>query len=104
MISAVTLVTLYLQNSLSRTPLQAAASLLPFSLAVIAGSALAATVQRHAGPSPLVAQRLIAAGLALIAVADAALIPLAALAWAVPLSTAVPGVGIGVSPVAAPGP
>ena len=50
--SAITLVTLYLQNSLRRTPLQAAASLLPFSLAVIGGSALAAAVQRRAGPAP----------------------------------------------------
>jgi MFS family permease len=89
--SAITLVTLYLQDALRRTPLQAAASLLPFSLAVIGGSALAATVQRRAGPPRLVAQRLIAAGLALIAVADAMLIPLAALAWAVPLSAAVGG-------------
>ncbi len=47
--SVLTLVTLYLQNSLQRTPLQAAATLLPFSLAVIAGSALAAAVQRRTG-------------------------------------------------------
>ena len=101
--SAMTLVTLYLQDSLRRTPLQAAASLLPFSLAVIGGSALAAAVQRRAGPSRLVAQRLIAAGLALIAVSDTVLIPLAALAWAVPLSAAVGGAGIGLSSVAATG-
>ena len=101
--SVITLVTLYLQDSLGRTPLQAAASLLPFSLAVIAGSALAAVVQRRAGPPRLVAQRLIAAGLALIAVAEAALIPLAGLAWAVPLCAAVAGAGIGVSSVAATG-
>ena len=120
--SVLTLVTLYLQNSLQRTPLQAAATLLPFSLAVIAGSALAAAVQRRtgqpqtdrrrtgqrrtgqrAGPPRLVAQRLIAAGLALIAVADAALIPLAALAWAVPVCAAGAGAGIGLSSVAATG-
>jgi len=101
--SVITLVTLYLQDSLGRTPLQAGASLLPFSLAVIAGSALAAAVQRRAGPPRLVAQRLIAAGLALIAVAEAALIPLAELAWAVPLCAAVGGAGIGVSSVAATG-
>ena len=83
--------------------MQAAASLLPFSLAVIAGSALAATVQRRPGPPRLVAQRLIAAGLALIALADAALIPLAALAWTVPVCAAVAGAGIGVSSVAATG-
>ena len=105
--SVLTLVTLYLQDSLQRTPLQAAASLLPFSLAVIAGSTLAAAVQRrtgpHAGPPRLVAQRLIAAGLTLIAVADGALILLAALAWAVPVCAVVAGVGIGLSSVAATG-
>ena len=109
--SVLTLVTLYLQDSLQRTPLQAAATLLPFSLAVIAGSTLAAAVQRRtgsdagqrAGPRRLVAQRLIAAGLALIAVADAALIPLAALAWAVPVCAAGAGAGIGLSSVAATG-
>ena len=101
--SVITLVTLYLQDSLQRTPLQAAASLLPFSLAVIAASTLAAAVQRRAGPPRLVAQRLIAAGLALIAVADAALIPLAALPWAVPLCAAAGGAGIGLSSVAATG-
>ena len=47
--SVLTLVTLYLQNSLQRTPLQAAATLLPFSLAVIAGSTLAAVIQRRTG-------------------------------------------------------
>ena len=101
--SAITLVTLYLQNSLRRTPLQAAASLLPFSLAVIGGSALAAAVQRRAGPPRLVARRLIAIGLALIAVSDAVLIPLAALAWGVPLCAAVGGAGIGLSAVASTG-
>ncbi|MGH3403329.1 MAG: hypothetical protein ACRDRJ_12665 [Streptosporangiaceae bacterium] len=38
--SALTLVTLYLQNTLRRSPLQAAVTLLPFSVAVIAGSSL----------------------------------------------------------------
>jgi hypothetical protein len=40
--STATLVTLYLQNTLGRSPLTAAATLLPFSLAVIIGAALAA--------------------------------------------------------------
>ena len=121
--SVLTLVTLYLQNSLQRSPLRAAATLLPFSLAVIAGSALAAAIQRRTGQQGtgqqgtgqqgtgqqraarprLVAQRLIAVGLALIALADAALIPLAALAWAVPVCAAVAGAGIGLSSVAATG-
>jgi MFS family permease len=101
--SVITLVTLYLQDSLGRTPWQAAASLLPFSLAVIAASIVAARIQRRAGPSRQVARRLIAAGLALIAVADAALIPLAAQAWAVPVCAAAAGAGIGLSSVAATG-
>ena len=101
--SVITLVTLYLQDSLGRTAWQAAASLLPFSLAVIAASIVAARVQRRAEPPRQVARRLIAAGLTLIAAADAALIPLAAQAWAVPLCAAVAGAGIGLSSVAATG-
>jgi MFS family permease len=60
-------------------------------------------VQRRAGPPRQVARRLIAAGLGLIAVADAALIPLAAKPWAVPLCAAAAGAGIGLSSVAATG-
>ncbi|MEP7022659.1 MAG: hypothetical protein ABJB47_02365 [Actinomycetota bacterium] len=77
--SVITLVTLYLQNTLRRSPLEAAITLLPFSLAVIAGSALSARVQRRISPAHAVA-----IGLAVIAVADLALIPSAQVAWAVP--------------------
>ena len=70
---------------------------------MIGGSALAAAVQRRAGPPGLIAQRLIAAGVALIAVSDAVLIPLAGEAWAVPLCAAIGGAGIGLSSVAATG-
>ena len=48
--SAMTLATLYLQDTLHRSPLQAAAMLVPFSLAVVAGSALAAPSLRRRGP------------------------------------------------------
>jgi len=96
--SAVTLVTLYLQNTLHRSPLQAAAALIPFSLAVIAGSSLSAVAQRRQQP-PLV----VAEGLALIALADAALIWSPGSAWAVPLCAAAAGAGIGLSSVAATG-
>ena len=97
--SAVTLVTLYLQNTLHRSPLQAAAALIPFSLAVIAGSSLSAVAQRRQRP-PLV---VVAEGLALIALADGVLIWSPGSAWAVPLCAAAAGAGIGLSSVAATG-
>jgi MFS family permease len=96
--SAVTLVTLYLQNTLHRSPLQAAVDLIPFSLAVIAGSALSAVALRRQRP-PLV----VAEGLAVIALADGALIWSPASAWAIPLCAAAAGAGIGLSSVAATG-
>jgi hypothetical protein len=96
--SVITLVTLYLQNTLHRSPLAAAAALLPFSLAVIAGSALSEVTQRRLRP-----QAVVAAGLAVIAVADALLIPLADRPWAVPVCAAAGGAGIGLSSVAATG-
>jgi MFS family permease len=96
--SVITLLTLYLQNTLHRSPLAAAAALLPFSLAVIAGSGLSAAVQRRIRP-----QYAVAAGLALIAGADLALIPAARSPWAVPACAAAAGLGIGLSSVAATG-
>ena len=78
--STITLTTLYLQNTRGLGPLTAAAALLPFSLAVIVGSALAAPSLARWPP-----QRVIAAGLAAIAICDAALISSAAGAWTVPL-------------------
>jgi MFS family permease len=96
--SVITLVTLYLQNTLHRSPLDAALLLLPFSLAVIAGSALSAVLQRRLRP-----QLLVATGLAVIAAADALLIPLADRPWAVPVCAAAGGAGIGLSSVAATG-
>jgi MFS family permease len=94
--SVITLVTLYLQNTLHRTPLQAALTLLPFSLLVIVGSASSAALQRRLAPP-----RVVAAGLLVIAVADVALIPAADSAWAVPVCAAAAGLGIGLSSVAA---
>jgi MFS family permease len=86
-----TLATLYLQGTLHHSPLQAAAMLVPFSLAVVPGSALAAPAMRWLQPQPTMA-----AGLAVIAVAEAAL-PVAPSAVAV----AVAGAGLGLSSVAA---
>ncbi len=75
-----------------------AIDLIPFSLAVIAGSALSAVALRRQRP-PLV----VAEGLAVIALADGALIWSPASAWAVPLCAAAAGAGIGLSSVAATG-
>jgi MFS family permease len=96
--SAITLTTLYLQNTRGRSPLAAGMLLLPFSLGVIVGSALAPRALTRWRP-----QRVIAIGLTAIAVCDAALIPAAPRGWALPLCVAVGGAGIGLSSVAATG-
>jgi MFS family permease len=94
--SAMTLAALYLQDTLRRSPLQAAAMLVPFSLAVVVGSAAAAPALRRIGPQPT-----LATGLAVIAVADAALIPAAAHGWVLSACVALAGAGLGLSSVAA---
>jgi MFS family permease len=94
--SAITLATLYLQNTRGHSPLVAGLMLLPFSVAVIAGAALAAPALAR-----WPAQRLVSAGLAIIAVCDAALIPAASSTWALPVCVAAGGAGIGLSSVAA---
>ncbi|MBL7260467.1 MFS transporter [Paractinoplanes lichenicola] len=90
-----TLITIYLQTSLGRTPLEAATTLLPLSLAVIPGSALAARliVRRPA-------ERVAAYGLGFIALGVAA--PLLAPRQPVLLaaSMAVVGLGLGLASVA----
>ncbi|MBV8915927.1 MAG: MFS transporter, partial [Acetobacteraceae bacterium] len=96
--SVITLATLYMQNTRGRSPLVAGLMLLPFSLAVIGGSALAAPLLARWRP-----QRVVAAGLTTIAVCDAALILAASSSWALPLCVAVCGAGIGMSSVAATG-
>ncbi len=96
--SAVTLATLYLQNALGRSPLATAVLLLPFSLAVIVGSSVAAPILGRWRP-----QQVVAAGLTAIAVSDAALIPAVTNPWALPVTVSVGGAGIGLSSVAATG-
>lgn len=93
--SVATLATLYLQNTLHRSPLTAAAALLPFSVAVIVGSSLAAPLLRRAPP-----QRVAAAGLAVIAGGDAVLILVASHIPALSACIAAAGFGIGLSSVA----
>ena len=48
--SAMTLATLYLQDTLHRSPLQAAATLVPFSLTVVASWALPRPCSAGSGP------------------------------------------------------
>jgi MFS family permease len=94
--SAMTLATLYLQGALHRSPLEAAAMLLPFSLAVVAGSALSAPALRRMRP-----RLAMAAGLAAVAAADAALIAAATRGWLLSVCVAAAGAGLGLSSVAA---
>ena len=96
--SSVTLVTLYLQNTLGISPLQAAATLLPFSLAVIVGSSAAAALLRHQRP-----QLVAATGLALIALSNGGYIAAGAFVWAFGVCAALGGAGIGLSSVATTG-
>lgn len=93
--SAMTLATLYLQDTRHDSPLAAAVTLVPFSLAVVAGSAVATPALHRIGPRPAMA-----AGLAVIAVADAALAAVAADGWAVSACAAAAGAGLGLSSVA----
>jgi MFS family permease len=93
--SAMTLTTLYLQDTRHDSPLAAAATLVPFSLAVVAGSAVASPALHRIG-----CQRAMSAGLAAIAAADAALAVTAAHRWAVPACVAIAGAGLGLSSVA----
>jgi MFS family permease len=88
--------TLYVQDTLGRSPLAAAATLLPFSLAVIGGAALAPAALRRARR-----ERVVAAGLLIIAIAIACLIAAAAHSVGIGACMAGAGVGIGLSSVAA---
>lgn len=94
--SSITLATLYVQDARGRDPLTAGLMLLPFSVSVIAGSALAARVLARWDP-----QRVIASGLATIAIFAVLLVPAASSGWALPVCAAVGGAGLGLSSVAA---
>jgi len=96
--SAITLTTLYLQNTLGRSPLVTAAMLVPFSLAVVVGSSSAARLLRTFAP-----RAVITGGLAAIAIFDFALVVASPHAWGVPLAVVLGGFGIGLSSVASTG-
>jgi MFS family permease len=94
-ISVATLITLYLQGTLGRSSVAAAATLLPSSILVIGGSALAARL--------LVSQRserVTAAGLGLIAVGISAPLLRPSSAVLVGAGMAIAGLGLGLSSVA----
>ena len=95
--SAATLVMLELQDHLGRSPLEAAALLLPMSLVVIVGSVLAAPLLRWCTP-----QVTLGIGLGAIAVGTGVL-PVAATVVTIPLASAVSGLGLGIASVAANG-
>ena len=95
--SAATLVMLELQDRLGRSPLEAAALLLPMSLVVIVGSVLAAPLLRWCSP-----RAALGIGLGAIAVGTGVL-PAAATLVTIPLASAVSGLGLGIASVAANG-
>jgi MFS family permease len=94
--SVVTLATLYLQDTRGASPTTAGLLLLPCSLCVIIGSAVAAPLLLHRS-----ARAGIALGLATIAVGVAFLLALPVAAWLLPLGVGIAGAGLGVSSVAA---
>jgi MFS family permease len=92
--STVTLATLYLQSNRGESSLAAGLLLLPFCVAVIAGAAFAAPALAR-----WPAQRVVAAGLGLIAAFNAALIVAAATTWALCACMVLGGIGLGLSSV-----
>jgi MFS family permease len=94
--SVATLITLYLQGTLGRSPFSAAATLLPLSVAVVAGSAPAARLSVRRAR-----ERVTAAGLGLIATGIALPLPAPESAVLVSVAMAVAGFGLGLSSVAA---
>ena len=95
--SAVTLATLYLQDTHGASPAEAGVALLPFSILVVVASATtAAPLMRRIGPVGTVR-----AGLVLIGAGDVALLSVSISAWLLPVAVGIAGFGIGLSSVAA---
>jgi MFS family permease len=93
--SVMTLATIDLQERLGRSPLEAAALLMPLSLTVIVGSALAAPALCR-----LSARATLAVGLLVIATGNAVL-PVSATVVTMPVAFALAGAGLGLASVAA---
>ena len=94
--SAITLLALELQNDGGRSATAAGLSLLPFSLCVVVGAALAPRMLRRTSQHAVAA-----GGLAAIAAGNAALLLLPTMPWLLPLAVGASGAGIGLSSVAA---
>jgi MFS family permease len=94
--SAMTLVTLHLQDAAGLSPTAAGLRLLPFSLGVIGGAAVAAPALARRPPRPV-----IGVGLATIAAADLALLATAGDPGTLAPLAALGGAGLGLSSVAA---
>jgi MFS family permease len=93
--SAITLLTLELQDAGGRSATAAGLALLPFSLAVVVGAAVAPRILARRSPSIAAA-----AGLAAIAAGNAALLVAPAVPWLIPIAVGASGAGIGLSSVA----
>jgi MFS family permease len=94
--SAITLVTLYVQDSLGRSASAAGLTILPFSLAVVVTSSLTPKVVPRWGLRPV-----LGVGLALVAAGDAALVLAVPSLAGVAACVAVSGAGLGLASVAA---
>jgi MFS family permease len=94
--SAVTLATLHLQQAEGFGATAAGLALLPFSLCVVVGAALAARLLRRTRTRTAAS-----GGLAVIAIGNAALLAAGLGPWVLPLAVGVSGLGIGLSSVAA---
>lgn len=93
--SAVTLATLYLQDARHTSPAAAGLMLLPFSVCVVVGAALASRLLQRGNPALTMG-----IGLGLIAAGDGALL-LPGLEVLLPICAGISGLGIGLSSVAA---
>jgi MFS family permease len=94
--SVATLVTLYLQDTLGRTPLQAAATFLPLSVLVIVGSAAASRLMAR-----LARERIAAVGLVVIGIGIALPLVQPTSGVLVGVGMAVTGLGLGLASVVA---
>jgi MFS family permease len=94
--SLTAIATLDLQRVQHLSPAAAALRFLPLSVAAMAGAALAGAALRRVSPP-----RTIAAGLLVVAVAEAGMIGLHGAGWATAVPVAGAGLGLGISSVAA---
>ncbi|WP_222193519.1 MFS transporter [Modestobacter italicus] len=94
--SAVTVATVWLQDTQGRSPTAAGLTLLPFSLLVVVGAASAKAVMRRRTPRTTAGL-----GLVVVAAGNALLLGAPSWPWLVPVAVAISGLGLGLSSVAA---